>query len=254
VKDILAQGQRALLESFATDNVLIALDYDGTLAPIVPDRDAAPMRPSTTALLRELASRFPCAVLSGRARADVAGRLGSAPIRWIVGNHGIEQEQSGLGRALPFADRVASVHAQLVRRLRDLPELEIEDKRLSLAIHYRKAKDKDEARALLSALAEEIWPDARIVGGKDVVSWLPPGAPHKGHALNALRVQARVTKAIYVGDDVTDEDVFAQDEPDRLLCIRVQEDASSAAPFFLVDQTEIDELLRVLIEARTKRA
>ena len=254
MKYILARGQRALLESFTVGNVLVALDFDGTLAPIVPDREAATMRDTTATLLRELGTRYPCAVLSGRSRADVASRLGDAPVRWIVGNHGIEQEEGSVVRALPFAERVARVRVLLGDRLPEIPGLELEDKTLSLAIHYRAAKDKDAARALLAKLAEELWPEARVIGGKHVVNWLPPGAPHKGHALNALRMQARSAKAIYVGDDVTDEDVFAQDEPDRLLCIRVQKSGWSAAPYYLIDQSEIDELLRVLVEARPRRS
>ncbi len=253
MKYLLARGQRPLLESFTDGNVLVALDFDGTLAPIVADREAASMRGATAVLLREVASRYPCAVLSGRSRADVAARLGDAPVRWIVGNHGIEQEEGSAVRALPFVERVARVRGMLVDRLQELPGLELEDKRLSLAIHYRAVKDKDAARAFLATLAEELWPEARVIGGKHVVNWLPPGAPHKGHALNALRMQARSPKAIYVGDDVTDEDVFAQDVPDRLLCVRVQKSGWSAAPYYLIDQTEIDELLRVLIAARSRR-
>jgi trehalose 6-phosphate phosphatase len=86
----------------------------------------------------------------------------------------------------------------------------------------------------------------RLVGGKLVVNLLPAGAPHKGLALEAARERFGCDTALYVGDDETDEDVFALDQPGRLLAIRVGRRRGSAAGYYLRNQREIDRVLRVL--------
>ncbi len=81
-------------------------------------------------------------------------------------------------------------------------------------------------------------------------------APNKGDALLQLRRIEEADTALYVGDDVTDEDVFDLDQPGRLLAVRVGESNTSGAAYFLHDQNEIDELLSRLValgERRLKR-
>ena len=72
----------------------------------------------------------------------------------------------------------------------------------------------------------------------------------KGVALIWELARERCDRAIYVGDDETDEDVFKVREPERLMTIRVGRRRSSAASYFLTRQREIDRLLRVLAHAR----
>ena len=88
--------------------------------------------------------------------------------------------------------------------------------------------------------------------GKSVVNLLPDGAPNKGVALEALRVREDAATAIYVGDDVTDEDVFMLAESGHVLGIRVGCERASAARYFLRNQSEIDALLTLLVELRNK--
>ena len=71
---------------------------------------------------------------------------------------------------------------------------------------------------------------------------LPEGAPHKGLALLKERDRLRCDTAIYVGDDVTDEDVFGLDEPGRLLAIRVGPSSPSQASYYVRSQAAVDEL------------
>lgn len=242
------RGHRALVEQFAWSKVLLAFDFDGTLAPIVEDRDAARMRPTTSALFREVCRRYPVAVLSGRGRDDVGARLEGADVRWVVGNHGMEPIAEEKMRA--FCRVVAEKRPLLEGRLASVRGLDIEDKTFSLAIHYRQCRRKREAKEAIAAAVGELWPTARVVGGKQVVNLLPQGAPHKGLALEALMGTARTDTAVYVGDDITDEDVFERDEPGRLLSIRVGRSTKSAAPYFLRDQDEMDNLLSLFVASR----
>jgi trehalose 6-phosphate phosphatase len=247
MKNILAAPQLEVLAQFAWSNVLIGLDFDGTLAPIVQRPDRARLRARTRGLLVSLAEAYPVAVLSGRGRADVRARLDGVPVRAVVGNHGLEPGADlGACRAL-----VAGWIPSLRKALDDQQGVEIEDKTYSLAVHYRRARARREAAGRIAAAVASLGKGTRVIGGKLVVNVLPSGAPHKGVALMRLRTDLGADTALYVGDDVTDEDVFALDDPGRLLCIRVGQNARSRAPYFVESQRAVDDLLRVLIGMRS---
>lgn len=246
MRSMLSRNHREVLEQFAWSNVLLAFDFDGTLAPIVSDPDRAAMRATTCQRLATLAGLYPVCVISGRARADVLGRLKGSGVHEVVGNHGIESLQvSG-----KLAAEVRSWVPRLQSRLGALRGVVIEDKGFSLAIHYRQSREKKRARAAILAAAALLG-DVRIIGGKQVVNMLPRGAPHKGLALEATRERLGCDTAVYVGDDDTDEDVFAMEQPGRLLAIRVGDKRTSQAAYYLRRQVEIDELLRLLGELRS---
>ena len=244
---LLAPAHRAIVEQFAWSNVLLAFDYDGTLAPIVDDPAAARMRPSTRSLLERLAVRYPCAVISGRARHDALLWLEGIHLVNVVGNHGLEPWKDP-GR---FEHEVARWRARLEQELAPLAGVEIEDKRFSLAIHYRRSRAKQRALAAITAAVTGLG-DVRVIGGKQVVNVLPAGAPHKGLALERLRVEHGCDTALYVGDDETDEDVFSLERPGQLLSVRVGASRRSQAAYFIKDQREIDVLLEILLRAQRR--
>jgi len=242
----LAQANVELLQQFAWSKVLLAFDYDGTLAPIVDDPGLARMRPATRTLLRTVARLFPCVVISGRATRDIRTHLTGLPLADVIGNHGIASSRA----IAPLVDEVRRWMPLLQGRLAGLKGVTIEDKGMSVALHYRRSREKRLARRRIDETVELI-PRARVIRGKQVVNLLPEGAPHKGLALRAARQRLGCDTAIYVGDDEADEDVFSLDEPGRLLSIRVEESPQSRAGFFLRTQAEIDELLRVLGDCRS---
>ena len=246
MKNLLARAQADVLAQLAWADVLVALDFDGTLAPIVPDRDRASMRGATRDLLAAVCARYPCAVISGRGLDDVAGRLGGAPVRYVVGNHGVEPSR-GMEE---FAVAVAAMRGRLAEALRGVQGVEVEDKRYSLAIHYRRARASAEARATIEAAVATLGLPVRVIAGKRVVNVVPEGAPHKGVALAALQESSRADVALYVGDDVTDEDVFESERPGRLIGVRVGRSAASAASYYVDDQSRVDALLARLVDLR----
>jgi trehalose 6-phosphate phosphatase len=245
MRDLLARGRRELLEQFACSATLIGLDFDGTLAPIVADRDRAAMRAGTRRLLREVARRYPCVVLSGRSRADVARRVRGAPLVAVVGNHGMERGRA----AATAARRVRGWLAFVESRLRGEPGVSVEDKGLSLTVHYRASRRKKRARERILEAVSQLR-GVRLVGGKHVVNVLPVDAPHKGLALEREQERLGCDTAIYLGDDVTDEDVFALRRPGRLLAVRVGRKAVSAAPYYVRGQRDVDRVLRILVRLR----
>jgi trehalose 6-phosphate phosphatase len=129
--------------------------------------------------------------------------------------------------------------------------VDVEDKRFSLAVHYRRSRRKRDARKAIYDTVNALPFRMRTIPGKLVVNVVPERAPHKGDALLELRAKEGADTAIYVGDDATDEDVFMLDQPGRLLSIRVGLARSSSASYFLRNQREIDALLARLARLRT---
>lgn len=254
MRHILAKAHRSVLEQFAWSRVLVAFDFDGTLAPIVREPSAAKMRASTAALFEALAKVYPTAVISGRARADVAKRVRCARLVQVVGNQGAEWADASDTEVARLERRFRAVIKQWSRQLEAALDgaqgVEVEDKGLSIAVHYRKSRRRKEARAAVLESVDALKGPLRVLGGKLAFNLMPQGAPHKGIAVQRLRAAQRADTAIYVGDDATDEDVFGLDEPGRLLSIRVGRSAWSAAHYYVRDQSEVDELLRFLLVHR----
>lgn len=245
MKNILARDGMAMLESFAWSNVLVGLDYDGTLAPIANDPARAVMRAGTRVLLREVARLYPTAIISGRSRRDLSRMLAGVAVFALVGNHGIEASST----EATATREVRAWRARLEAALGALPGVVIEEKAHSVAVHYRRCRAKKLARAEISLVTQSL-SGVRIIAGKQIVDILPKEAPHKGLALERERDRAGCHTAIYLGDDQTDEDVFALEQPGRLLGIRVGNRVSSLASYFLPRQTDVDTLLKKLIEVR----
>jgi trehalose 6-phosphate phosphatase len=247
VKNILARAQREVLEQLAWSNVLVGFDFDGTLAPIRSDPGSVELSRATRALLGELAELYPTVVISGRSLRDVERRLAGIPLRGVVGNHGLEPWRA--------ADELRTTVEGWKRRLSSalqLPGIELEDKTYSLAIHYRRSRQKKLALATIAKALGALG-EVRVIGGKQVVNVLPPGAPHKGVALERERDRLGCDTALYVGDDETDEDVFSLERPGRLVTVRVGAASASQASYCLRRQAAIDELMFRLIELRRTR-
>lgn len=244
---ILSEAGRAALDAVARERALLAFDFDGTLAPIVPDRALAVMRPETHALLRVTALLYPCVVVSGRSRADLAPRLDGIPLVAFVGNHGAEAGFGPVDRS-PRRE-VAAWRDALERRLAGVAGVDIEDKGLSLAVHYRRADDPVAAEQAVRAAVDAL-PGARVFGGHAVVNAVPEASPTKGEAVVELLERTGCRGALYVGDDRTDEDAYRA--PGVTVSVHVGAGGSSAAQWFLESQADVDGLLRELVAARRR--
>ncbi len=242
---ILSKRHARVLAQFAASDVLVALDYDGTLAPIVSTPRKARMRPGTRRLLAAVAQRYPCVVISGRARDDVTARVSSVPVWHVAGNHGLEP----WGEDASYAARVRAWVRKLRRGLAGVEGVTIEDKTYSVTLHFRQAKKKDRARQAVTKAVRRLR-GARVIGGSEALNVVPRGAPHKGQALERARRLLACEKAIYVGDDETDEDAFKAARADRLLSVRIGNARRSRASYRLKDQREIDQFLRRLLALR----
>lgn len=243
MRHILASENQAALRRVSTAPGLLAFDFDGTLAPFVADPDRAALKTTTRELLEELARLRPCAVVSGRARQDVGARVAGVGFVEVIGNHGMEPSTQG-ARFIATIDRTRTA---LAPRIDPMPGVHLEDKLFSLAIHYRHAPERAEARdAILRALADVR--GVRVFGGELVINVVPDDAPHKGDALLALVSQMILGATLFVGDDETDEDVFSLDPSAiDLVTVRVGYSQTTKAAYFLEHQDEVDLLLHALI-------
>ena len=199
------------------------------------------MRASTRRLLIEIAHHYPCVVISGRQLDDVTRRLDGIPVRYIFGNFGHEPVPHGHYPPAMILDWAR----HLVAHLPPTRGLVVEEKRYSVTVHYRQARNKRWALRTIAQAVSELT-DARVVEGNQTVTLLPPNGPDKGVALQQSRRRFHCERALYVGDDDADELAFASSVPENLLSIRVGTTGESCARYRLMRQADIDRLLQVL--------
>lgn len=243
---ILDAGGTTLLRRFAHTHVLLAFDFDGTLAPLVPDREDAALTPETRALLQRVAALYPTVVISGRGREDVARRLEGIPLIEVVGSHGLDRA----GQSAPPTTVAQGWKPALVEDLRRYPKVEIEDKGSTLTAHFRLAVDPVAARSEVLAAAARLTPKPRIIAGEHSIDLLPRVGVNKGTALRSLMADHRADAAIYVGDDATDEDAFALHPALPVLAIRVGRSRTSKARYSIPSQRDVNVLLHSLVNFR----
>jgi trehalose 6-phosphate phosphatase len=245
---ILDKRHQKTLAQFAASNVLLAFDYDGTLSAMAPTPERARMRTTTRRLLRAVAERYPCVIISGRRRADISRRIENIPLWHVAGNHGVEP----WGENEIFASRVRAWTGPLKDQLAGFEGVILEDKTYSLTVHYRHARQKRRAVKAIRNAVDKL-KGARIMGGNHAVNIVPRGAPDKGVALERVRNLLVCDTVVYVGDDDTDEDAFRAAHPDRLLAVRIGPKRGSRARHWLRSQDDMDEFLRKLLELRPLR-
>jgi trehalose 6-phosphate phosphatase len=239
-------GERRL-DQIVQRGMLCAFDFDGTLAPIVERPESVHLPPDIMHRLGTLSLYAPIAIITGRSIHDMKKYLRFSP-DFLIGNHGLEG-LPGWGRhARTYAKQCQEWANRIALALQDpaYAGVWIEDKRYSLSVHYRTSPDPNAVRPQLENLLQQLTPAPRIVSGKYVFNLVPQKSTDKGGALAHLMLARDFRSAIYVGDDVTDEDVFRLRRPD-ILSIRVEQTADSAAEFFLQKRQDMVRLLDELI-------
>lgn len=200
--------EQALDELVSRGPFLLGVDFDGTLAPIVERPDMAVPDPRAVQALKQLANQdsVDVAVVSGRSLTDLKERLGDVPGAIYVGEHG-----NDMGGQVEESEDLREAR-ELVEGLKArFPAATVEIKGQSVTFHTRSVS-RDEARSA----GEEIrqWADGRVginlLEGKEVFE-LTTATGTKGDAIKGL---ARGRPVVYIGDDVTDENVFSMLGPD----------------------------------------
>jgi len=246
-----AELRRAIVQIARTPRLLVACDYDGTLAPITLNPDEARPLPESVGALRSLAGlhETTTAVISGRALRDLA-TLSRLPAEVnLVGSHGSEFD---IGFIHALDEKARELHrrleAELEQLVLDVPGVSLEVKPASIAVHVRRAEHKAGRQVLADVHnGPSTWEGVSTTDGKEVVE-LAVVQTDKGRALDILRHQVGATAAIFLGDDVTDEKAFARlSGPD--LGIKVG-DGETLAGYHVPDTVDVALVLAFMLEER----
>lgn len=194
---------------------LITTDFDGTLAPLMPDPEQSRPSPGAIDALTGLTSAGArVAVVTGRDARTVVrlGGLDAVPGIFVSGLYGVESWSDGDLTTPPTPEAIERLRERLPEVLTDAdPAVWIEDKRLSLVVHARRAADPQAALDALapavSALADEL--GFEVHPGSGVLELRLPGWD-KGGAIARLVAEQRPTCVLYLGDDLGDLPAFAE--------------------------------------------
>ena len=235
-------------------------DYDGVLTPIVDRPEDALISASMREVLRELASRCPVCVVSGRDRAVVQQLMGVDDLV-VAGSHGFDiwsPEAGTLEHEAGSAQEglIENVTAELDQAVGGVPGVAIEPKKISVAAHYRLVADEGDrtkVREAVQQLLAERPDELKMTPGKMVYELQPKLDWDKGRAvlylIDALRLDGDDVIPLYLGDDITDEHAFealkgrgigiyvgSQTDPER-------DGRSTAADFVLDSVAEVERFL-----------
>ena len=237
-------------------NIMLFLDFDGTLAPIVHRPADAKIPPRALAVLARLAQspRVALGIVSGRSLRRLRRFVRLKKIHWI-GSHGWEwslPDDVHRTHASLREDRLLrQVAAQLRRELSSLPAIRMKLKAVGVVVHYRGAPlaQARAARALVARIVARHPSRLRALAGKKVLEILPVGENNKGTAVRAAVARIRRRRdfpvLIYIGDDLTDESVFATMGP-RDIGIHVGRRVRSRAKYFLPSPYQVFRFLQHL--------
>jgi len=249
-------------------DLLLFLDYDGTISPIAATPDKAVLPGAMKASLKRLAGQSRCevAVISGRGLDNIKKKVGLKDIIYS-GNHGLEIE----GLQLKYKAAVSPLYKKAIGEIKDsltaklskIKGVIIEDKGLSLSLHYRLVRKNEVPllKTILRRTVSDYLTKERIMirPGKMVFDIRPVSGLDKGKvalwllAREAFRRQGERVIPIYIGDDLTDEDAFnALKNIGITVC--VCRGRKSSAQYYLKDTGQVrfflEELSGMLREKR----
>ncbi|KAG0513508.1 hypothetical protein BDA96_10G108700 [Sorghum bicolor] len=238
--------------------IVMFMDYDGTLSPIVTDPDMAFMTPEMRAAVRNVAKHFPTAIVTGRCIEKVCGFVG-LPELYYAGSHGMdikgpsskEDKTVLLQPAREFLPVINKAYRALEERTKDTPGARVENNKFCLSVHFRCVDEKS-----WSSLADKVkavlrdFPELKLTEGRKVLEIRPSIMWDKGKAVEFLLKSLGFDDStnvlpVYIGDDRTDEDAFkALRERGQGIGILVSKcPRETDASYSLQDPTEVMEFL-----------
>lgn len=237
----------------AARRILLFLDFDGTLAPIVPDPAEARLDDAMRETLARVSRKehIIITVISGRALDDVRARIG-LPDLVYAGNHGLEIDGPGLHFIEPVAaarrEQLRGLTDRLATELRRCAGVLVENKGLTASIHYRRAAEAN-VQLIEKSVREAVSPVAalfRVNLGRTIFELEPRTGWNKGSAVRWIqaRLGGKGSLCIYFGDDRTDEDAFRA--VPEAVTFKVGPAAETRAKYRVADPAAVHEFLRWL--------
>lgn len=263
MKHLFSVWQDFTADVHTASHVLLLADYDGTITPIVGRPEDAVLTPAVRNLLSVLIKKpaFSLGIISGRLLAELKSMVAIEGI-YYAGNHGLEIEGPGFKYVSPAAGSARTVindlAGQMATELADIQGVIIQDKGLSLSVHYRLVK-KEKEKVVADTVHRLVDPlrnkgKITLFSGKKVWEVRPPVDWNKGNAVEAiadklkLRLKQKRLLTICLGDDTTDEDAFkVVQRPEGWSIYVGDENRTSAAEYFLKSTAEVEEFLTRLV-------
>lgn len=242
-----------------TEKVFIFSDYDGTLISIRERPDLAIATEDLRNLLRSIAENhhYLFAIVTGRSVRDIKKIIKLKQI-YYIGNHGLEIRGPNLNFTHPEAIKIIPelnlIRETLCEKIGVLEGLIMEDKRLTLSVHYRMVPKGKIAAVdkLLKQISEE-FSGIKVTKGKKVYEIRPNVDWDKGKAsLWLLKFIYENALPIYLGDDKTDEDAFISLK-EGITILVTERERHSKAKFFVKNTSEVEKFLRSLLEIESFR-
>jgi len=202
----------------AAAHILLGCDFDGALAPVFDHPATATLSNEVRGPLADLATsgRVTVLVVSGRTAADLRARA-DVPGLIVAGNHGLELAGPGWEHVDPAVAESGPAVSQLANALRraleSIPGAAVEDKGLSVTVHYRHAplEQHEAVRAAVHGVLSNASHPFVLTAGRMCFDVRPRVYWHKGEAVRWLLGYIGQPDAlvVFVGGDPTDEDAFA---------------------------------------------
>ncbi|XP_044474911.1 probable trehalose-phosphate phosphatase D [Mangifera indica] len=253
--------------------IVMFLDYDGTLAPIVEDPDRAFMTSEMREAVRDVARYFPTAIVTGRCRDKVFSFVKLAGL-YYAGSHGMDIEGPSKSRkykkdnqgvlfqpASEFLPMIDEVYKTLKEKTKSIPGAKVENNKFCLSVHFRCVDEKS-----WGALAEEVrlvlngYPKLKLTQGRKVLEIRPTIKWDKGRALEFLLealgyANSKDVVPVYIGDDRTDEDAFKvlRNRGQGLGILVSKAPKDTYASYSLQEPSEVNEFLRRLVDWKRKQ-
>ncbi len=261
-----SQLQERFYREARDKTILLFLDYDGTLAPIAQTPRDALLPTENKRLLRGLAGNPRCqlVIISGRAMEDLKRMVGVPGITYIA-NHGWDME----GPLMYFKSLVPTDTVPVMKHIKNeltltlsvIKGVLIEDKEVSLSVHYRRValRQVPLVRKIIDQTCDIFLQlnKIRVLAGKKVLEILPPIKWNKGEAALWLLNKQEMMKgydnvlAVYIGDDTTDEDAFKALK-NKGITVFVGASKLSAAEYRLAGLREVTKLLKYITDFQTQ--
>lgn len=234
--------------------VIIFLDYDGTLTPIVERPEWAQLSQEMRNAVKRLAEKYRVAIVSGRDLADIRNCVAIEGL-FYAGSHGFDisgpDGDMELQQGADYLPALALAGKSLAKQLDNISGIQIERKKFAIAVHFRRANIEDipTVENIVDTVVAKT-PGLRKTGGKMIFELRPDLDWDKGKALLWILTQLGMDGdnvcPIYIGDDLTDEDAFCVLQ-NRGIAILVSEDQRlTAAGYVLKDPHEVSLFLHRL--------